>query len=536
MPVFRSEIDAGSARFAENRAAHLKLLAGVREIEARIRAHGAKAAKKFAERGQLPPRDRIDLLLDRGTPWLEISTLCGLGCHDDDGGASASGGGLICGIGIVGGIRCVIDANDSAIKGGAATPYGIDKRLRAQQIALENRLPYIQLVESAGANLLRQADLFVRGGATFAGLARLSAAGIPVIAIVHGSSTAGGAYQPGLSDYVIVVRGKTKIFLAGPPLLKAATGEISTDEVLGGAEMHATVSGLAEWIAEDDRDAIRLARALTDKLKWDRAPPPSTTPAPLYDPEEILGIVPPDYRKPYDVREVIARIVDGSDWLDFKAAYGPATVCGFARVEGHEAGFIGNNGPIDPDGATKAAHFMQACAQSGTPLVFLQNTTGYIVGPNAERAGIVKHGSKMIQAVTNAPVPKITLHIGASFGAGNYGMCGRAFGPRFIFAWPNNRISVMGGEQAAKVMTIIAEDGARRAGKEPPHEMLAAQAKMIIDQYDAESTALYATARLWDDGIIDPRDSRKVLGLTLAICREAEARSLKPNTFGVGRM
>ena len=536
MPVFQSQIDVSSERFAENRAAHLKLLGEVRAIEARIRAHGEKAAAKFAQRGQLPPRDRVDLLLDRGTDWLELSTLCGLGCHDDDGAAGASGGGLICGIGTVGGVRCVIDANDSAIKGGAATPYGIDKRLRLQQIALENRLPYIQLVESAGANLLRQAELFVRGGATFAGLARLSAAGVPVIAVVHGSSTAGGAYQPGLSDYVIVVRGKTKIFLAGPPLLKAATGEISTDEALGGAEMHATVSGLGEWMAEDDRDAIRLAREVAAKLKWDRAAPTAAAQKPLYDPEEILGIVPPDYRKPYDVREVIARIVDASDWLDFKAAYGPATVCGFARVEGHEVGIIGNNGPIDPDGATKATHFMQACAQSGTPLVFLQNTTGYIVGPNAERGGIVKHGSKMIQAVTNAPVPKITLHIGASFGAGNYGMCGRAFGPRFIFAWPNNRISVMGGEQAAKVMTIIAEDSARRAGKEPPHEALAAQAKMIVDQYDAESTALYATARLWDDGLIDPRDSRRVLGLCLSICRDGDARTVRPNTFGVGRM
>ena len=536
MPVFRSEIDVHAARFAENRAAHLKLLAEVRAIEARIRAHGDKAAAKFAQRGQLPPRDRIDLLLDRGSDWLEISTLCGLGCHDDDGGANASGGGRISGIGTVAGIRCAIDASDSAIKGGAATPYGLDKCLRLQQIALENRLPYIQLVESAGANLLRQAELFVRGGATFANLARLSAAGCPVVAVVHGSSTAGGAYQPGLSDYVIVVRGKTKIFLAGPPLLKAATGEISTDEELGGAEMHATVSGLGEWMAEDDRDAIRLAREVMAKLKWDRVSALAAAPPPAYDPEEILGIVPPDYRKPYDVREVIARIVDASDWLDFKAAYGPATVCGFARIEGREAGIIGNNGPIDPDGATKAAHFMQACAQSGTPLVFLQNTTGYIVGPTAERGGIVKHGSKMIQAVTNAPVPKITLHIGASFGAGNYGMCGRAFGPRFIFAWPNNRISVMGGEQAAKVMTIIAEDGARRAGKEPPHEMLAAQARMIVDQYDAESTALYATARLWDDGIIDPRDSRKVLGLCLAIAADGDTRAVRPNTFGVGRM
>lgn len=536
MPVFRSQIDTGSARFAENRAAHLALIGELRASEARIRAHGERAVEKFAARGQLPPRDRIDLLLDRGSDWLEISTLCGLGCHDDDGALNATGGGLICGIGVVGGLRVAIDANDSAIKGGAATPYGIDKRLRLQQIALENRLPYIQLVESAGANLLRQAELFVRGGATFANQARLSAAGCPVISVVHGSSTAGGAYQPGLSDFVIVVRGRTKIFLAGPPLLKAATGEISTDEVLGGAEMHATISGLAEWMAEDDRDAIRLARALAEKLSWDRIRSEAAAPLPAYDPEEILGIVPADYRKPYDVREVIARIVDASDWLDFKAAYGPATVCGFARVNGHPVGLIGNNGPIDADGAAKAAHFMQACAQSATPLVFLQNTTGYIVGPAAERAGIVKHGSKMIQAVTNAPVPKITLHIGASFGAGNYGMCGRAFGPRFIFAWPNNRISVMGGEQAAKVMTIIAEDGARRAGKEPPQAALAAQAKTIIEQYDKESTAFYATARLWDDGVIDPRDSRRVLGLCLAICRDASLRITRSNTFGVGRM
>ncbi len=536
MWAFRSEIDTSSARFAENRAAHLKLIGDVRAIEARIRSHSERAGPKFAQRGQLPPRDRLNLLLDRGSDWLEISTLSGLGCHDDDGGEGASGGGLICGIGVVGGIRVAIDVNDSAIKGGAATPYGIDKRLRLQQIALENRLPYIQLVESAGANLLRQADIFIKGGATFANQARLSAAGCPVISVVHGSSTAGGAYQPGLSDYVIVVRGKTKIFLAGPPLLKAATGEIATDEQLGGAEMHAHISGLAEWIAEDDRDAIRIARDLADKLNWDRVRAASSALAPIYDPEDILGIVPPDYRKPYDVREVIARIVDGSDWLDFKAAYGPATVCGFAAVEGHKVGIIGNNGPIDPDGATKAAHFMQACSQSATPLVFLQNTTGYIVGPAAERAGIVKHGSKMIQAVTNAPVPKITLHIGASFGAGNYGMCGRAFGPRFIFAWPNNRLAVMGGEQAAKVMTIIAEDGARRAGKEPPHEALAAQAKTIIDTYDRESTALFATARLWDDGLIDPRDSRRVLGMCLSICRDAAERTMRSNTFGVGRM
>jgi geranyl-CoA carboxylase beta subunit len=433
----------------------------------------------------------------------------------------------------------MITASDSGIKGGAATPMGVDKSLRAQAIAYENKLPLIQLVESAGANLLRQAEMFVRGGRTFANLARLSKAGIPVIAVVHGSSTAGGAYQPGLSDYVIVVRGRTKIFLAGPPLLKAATGEIATDEELGGAELHYNVSGLAEYMAEDDRDAIRLAREVMAKIGWAASLPPQAKPRfeePAYPAEELLSVVPLDYRKPYDVREVIARIVDASDFLDFKPDYGPHTVCGNAAIEGHRVGIIGNNGPIDTAGSVKAAQFIQLCDQSGTPIVFLQNTTGYIVGPEAERGGIVKHGSKMIQAVTNASVPKLTLHIGASFGAGNYGMCGRAFDPRFIFAWPNNKISVMGGDQAAKVMTIIAEESAKRAGREPDRPALDKIAQQIVSTYDAESTAFYATARLWDDGLIDPRDSRRVLALCLALCREAAARRLRPNSFGVARM
>ncbi len=539
MPVIQSQIDLNSAAARANREGHLKLLAGLREVEARVRANSAKSAKKFSERGQILPRDRVGLLLDRGTPFLELATLAGFKMHDDDGAESASGGGVIAGIGVVAGAHVVITASDSGIKGGAATPMGVDKSLRAQAVALENKLPLIQLVESAGANLLRQAEMFVRGGRTFANLARLSKAGIPVVAVVHGSSTAGGAYQPGLSDYVIVVRGRTKIFLAGPPLLKAATGEIATDEELGGAELHYQISGLAEYMAEDDRDAIRLAREVMAKIGWAAslpAQPKRDFAEPAYDAEESLSVVPLDYRKPYDVREVIARVVDGSDYLDFKPDYGPHTVCGQAAIEGHVVGIIGNNGPIDTAGSVKAAQFIQLCDQSGMPIIFLQNTTGYIVGTEAERGGIVKHGSKMIQAVTNASVPKLTLHIGASFGAGNYGMCGRAFDPRFIFAWPNNRISVMGGEQAAKVMTIIAEDSARRAGREPDTAALDNIAKQIVATYDAESTAFYASARLWDDGLIDPRDTRRVLALCLALCREAAARQLRPNSFGVARM
>jgi geranyl-CoA carboxylase beta subunit len=536
MPAIESRVDLNGETARANRAGHLKLLEEVRGLEAKVRANSAKSAKKFEERGQLLPRDRVDLLLDRGTPFLELSTLVGLRMHDDDGADNASGGGIITGIGTVAGARVVVNASDAGIRGGAATPMGVDKNLRSQAIALENKLPYIQLVESAGANLLRQSEMFVRGGRSFANLAKLSKQGIPVVAVVHGSSTAGGAYQTGLSDYVVVVRGRSKIFLAGPPLLKAATGETATDEELGGAELHYQVSGLAEYMAEDDRDGIRLAREILGKIGWAQPCPKRAYKEPLYDAEELLSVVPNDYRKPYDVREVIARIVDGSEWLDFKSDYGPHTVCGNAAIEGHPVGVIGNNGPIDTAGSVKAAQFIQLCDQAGIPLLFLQNTTGYIVGTEAERGGIVKHGSKMIQAVTNAAVPKITLHIGASFGAGNYGMCGRAFDPRFIFAWPNNRIAVMGGEQAAKVMTIIAEDSAKRAGREPNTPMLTAAAKQIVDTYDAESTALFATARLWDDGIIDPRDTRRVVGMCLDVCDEAARRQLRPNSFGVARM
>ena len=538
MPVFQSEIDPGSEIFAANRAAHLKLIEEFRALERKIVETSARARAKFEKRGQLPPRDRLALILDRGAPFLEISTLCGFKMHDDDGDHNIFGGGGIAGIGFISGVRCVVTASDSGIKGGAATPMGVMKALRVQEIALKQKLPLVQLIESAGANLFRQADMFVPGGQTFANLARLSAAGCPVISVVHGSSTAGGAYQTGLSDYVVVVRGRSKVFLAGPPLLKAATGEIATDEDLGGAEMHYHVSGTAEYMAENDADGLRIAREIAAKLHWnkDAAPRARSFREPLYDPEEILGITPADYKTPYDVRENIARIVDGSDMLGFKDGYGAATICVHAEIAGHAVGIISNNGPIDADGAAKAAQFIQLQCQAGTPVIFLQNTTGYLVGTDAEQRGIVKHGSKMIQTVTNMTVPKITLHIGASFGAGNYGMCGRAFDPSFIFAWPNNRVAVMGGEQAAKTMRIVGEEGARARGEEPNAAYFDAMAKTIIDKYDEESRALFATARLWDDGLIDPRDTRKVLAFCLDTVAEAEARKLRPNVFGVARM
>ncbi|MCW5753030.1 MAG: acyl-CoA carboxylase subunit beta [Alphaproteobacteria bacterium] len=539
MPAIESRIDPRSEEFSRNRAEMLALIEEFRALEARVRdASNAKAAT-FRKRGQLLPRERLSLLLDPGAPWLELSTLAGYRMHDDDGADGIQGGGGIVGIGVVSGVRCMVTANDSAIKGGTTAPMGLKKSLRAQQIALENRLPMVRLVESGGANLLYQAEIFVEGGRGFANQARMSAAGIPQVTVVHGSSTAGGAYLPGLSDYVVMVKGKAKVFLAGPPLLRAATGEIATDEELGGAEMHATISGVAEYLAEDDADGIRLAREIMAKLPWNEQLPfrPSRDFAePLYDPSELAGVVPVDYRRPYDVREVIARLVDGSDFLDFKSLYGIHTVCGHAAIAGHACGIVGNNGPIDADGATKAAQFIQLCCQSNTPIIYLQNTTGYLVGREMEQAGIVKHGSKMIQAVANATVPQITLHIGASFGAGNYGMCGRAYDPRFIFAWPNNRIAVMGGEQAAKVMSIVTGEKLRRGGQQADPAMLKAMEEKIVRRMEVESSALFATARLWDDGLIDPRDSRKVLAWCLSICREAEIRPLRPNTFGVARM
>lgn len=539
MAIWRSTVDTGSEAFRQNRAEMLALVEGFRKLEQRVRDTSNARRPVFEKRGQLSPRDRLAHVLDRGAPFLEISTLAGYQMHDDDGGENIMGGGFIAGIGSIAGIRCMVTASDSGIKGGTIAPMGLRKSLRAQEIAYRNKLPVVNLVESGGANLNYQAEIFVDGGRGFANQARMSAAGIPQVTVVHGSSTAGGAYIPGMSDYVVVVKGRAKIFLAGPPLLKSATGEIATDEELGGAEMHATVSGVAEFMAEDDADGLRIAREILQRLPWNERGPKlqkKSWSAPAYDIDELCGIVPVDYRKPYDVREAMARLVDASDLTDFKPLYGSHTVCVQASIEGEAVGLIGNNGPIDTEGAVKAAQFIQLCDQADMPLVFLQNTTGYMVGKEAERGGIVKHGSKMIQAVTNARVPKLTLHIGASFGAGNYGMCGRAYDPRFIFAWPNNRIAVMGPEQAAGVLGIVAEEKFRRAGAEPDMAALDKMKAKVVAKMEAESTALFATARLWDDGLIDPRDSRRVLSLCLNVCREADARDTKPNAFGIARM
>ena len=535
MPALTSQLDARSAAFAANAQRMQERLAEVQALQAQVVAESESKRAKFEQRGQLLPRERVARLLDRGTPFLELSPLAGLGMHDDDGKKSVMGGGSIVGIGVVAGKRVLVSASDSAVKGGTVAPMGLKKALRAQELARENKLPLVALVESGGANLMYQAEIFVDGGRTFANQARLSAAGIPQVAVVHGSSTAGGAYLPGLSDYVLLVKDRSSIYLAGPPLVKAAIGEEANDEELGGAQMHATTTGLGEYLADNDAHAIALARDLLDKLPWDRVPEATAAPEPLFPADELMGVVPADEREPYDVREVIGRLVDGSDFLEFKAPYAPDTVCGHARIQGHAVGLIGNNGPIQPAGSTKAAQFIQLCDQSGTPLVFLQNTTGYMVGKAAEQAGAIKHGSKMIQAVANARVPKFTVVLGGSFGAGNYGMCGRGFDPRFIFAWPSARTAVMGGAQAAMVMDIINRNKLQKMGLPANDEALAAMSDGLRRRLDAESTALFGTARLWDDGIIDPRDTRRILGLCLAMAVEAEQRTLRPNTFGVAR-
>ncbi len=536
MAVIESKVSVTGARFDEQRESMLSLLDEVRTLEGRVRALSSKKRSSFRSKNKLLPRERVGLLLDKGSPWLELSPLAGLGMHDDDGKKDVFGGGSIAGIGYVCGTRCVINASDAAIKGGTVAPMGLKKGLRAQQIAMQEKLPVVSLVESGGANLNYQSEIFVEGGKNFYNQARLSAMGIPQVTVVHGSSTAGGAYIPGLSDYVIMVKEQAKVFLAGPPLLYAATGEVATDEDLGGAQMHTSVSGVAEYLAESDADGIRKAREVVASLGWHEQVEPKDYDEPKYSPDEICGVVPTDYRKPYDVREVIARIVDASDFVEFKPSFGSHTICGHATIMGYRCGILGNNGPIDEQGAVKAAQFMQLCTQSNTPLVFLQNTTGYLVGTRTEQAGIVKHGAKMIQAVSNAPVPKITIQLGASFGAGNYGMCGRAYEPDFLFSWPNHRIAVMGGEQAATVLEIVTRQKMQRRGQEVDDDFIKGMRDFVIDKIERESTALYATARLWDDGIIDPRDTRKVLGMTLSICHSSQQRKLHENTFGVARM
>ncbi len=537
MPQIQSQLDPHSEAFARNRAAMLVTIEQVRQLEQNLLNKAAEAKAKFDKRGQLLPRERLNLLLDPGAPFLELASLAGYKLHDDKDG-SLAGGGLIAGIGYVCGIRAMIVANNSAIKGGTISPSGLKKSLRLQQIAQENKLPVITLAESGGANLNYAAEIFVEGARSFANQARMSAMGLPQITVVHGSATAGGAYQPGLSDYVVVVRGKAKLFLAGPPLLKAATGEVATDEELGGAEMHAQVAGTAEYLAENDADGVRQVREILRMLPWNEQLPWLPEPQykePLYPIDELLGLIPDDPKKPYDVREIIARIADESCFVEFKGEFDQQTICGQLKIQGRACGFIGNNGPITPNGASKAAQFIQLCDQSQTPLLFFHNTTGFMVGTESEQQGVIKHGSKLIQAVANARVPKLTMVVGGSYGAGNYAMCGRGLDPRFIFAWPNSRTAVMGGAQAGKVLRIVTEAKQLKDGLTPDAKMLDMLEQVTAQKLDSQSTALYASANLWDDGLIDPRDTRTLLGYLLDICHEADIRTLQPNSFGVSR-
>ena len=538
MELFISNFDVKGAGFAANAAAMLALIEAWRAVEARAAAASQKAQARFAARGQLLPRERVALLLDAASPFLSLGNLAGYGHDTADLSRSVPGAGVIAGIGMVSGVRVMISASDSGIEAGALQPMGLDKQLRVQAIALENKLPYVQLVESAGANLMRyKVGDFIRGGALFRNLALHSAAGLPVITITHGSSTAGGAYQTGLSDYIVMVRGRTRAFLAGPPLLKAATGEIATEEELGGADMHTSISGLGDYLAEDDRHALGLARDIVANLGWNKsgAAASPTFAEPIYDAEDLLGLMPADLRQPVDMREIVARLVDGSQFLEFSARYGPATLCLNAHLGGMAIGIISNNGPLDPAGANKVTHFIQACCQAGIPLLYLQNTTGFFVGRAFEEAGMIKHGSKMIQAVASASVPQITIHCGASYGAGNYAMAGRGFGPRFAFSWPNARTAVMGGEQAAETMAIVQEAALEKRGQALDPALRAKMKAEIIELFEGQADALSLSAQGLDDGILDPRDTRAVLIECLRICAEAEARTLRKMPFSVAR-
>jgi geranyl-CoA carboxylase beta subunit len=537
---FESQFNPHSEQAAQRREAMLARMALLRALEDRAAQASAKSAPMFHQRGQLLPRERVGLLLDPGAPFLPLCSLAGFLQDTKDPEKSVPGGGMLAGIGFVGGVRCMVVASDSGIEAGAIQPRGLEKILRVQEMALENRLPFVHLVESAGANLMRyQVEGFVLGGGLFRNLARLSAAGLPVITVQHGSGTAGGAYMPGLSDVVIMVRGRSRAFLAGPPLLKAATGEVATEEELGGAEMHTGISGLGEHLAEDDREALGIARDILTRTGW-QVPPRPAAPAPRFDADELLALMPAHHREPVDMREVMLRITDASEILEFKSLYGAATVCAQAHIGGHAVGLISNNGPIDVAGANKATHFIQWMCQLGHPLIYLQNTTGYMVGKDSEQAGMIKHGSKMIQAVTNATVPQITLQCGASFGAGNYGMCGRGYAPRFLFSWPGARTAVMGGEQAARTMRIVAEAGLARKGVAIDTPEVQAQMKAqydaIVQKFESQADAFHTSGLVLDDGVIDPRDTRAVLTFCLDTVADAAQRQPRPMPFGVARM
>jgi 3-methylcrotonyl-CoA carboxylase beta subunit len=535
MSVIRSRIDPRGEEFAANREAMGALVADLRERVARIRAGGGETAqRRHTARGKLLPRDRIRVLLDVGSPFLELSQLAAYGMYDAD----IPAGGIITGIGRVSGRECMIVANDATVKGGTYYPITVKKHLRAQEIAEQNRLPCLYLVDSGGANLPSQDDVFPdrdHFGRIFYNQARMSALGIPQIAVVMGSCTAGGAYVPAMAEESIIVREQGTIFLAGPPLVKAATGEVVTAEELGGADVHSRTSGVTDHYAVSDAHALGIARRSVARLNGskridlDLREPRE----PLYDPAELHGAVPVDLRKPYDAREVIARIVDGSEFDEFKALYGTTLVCGFARIFGYPVGIVANNGVLFSESALKGAHFVELCAQRRIPLVFLQNITGFMVGRKYESGGIAKDGAKMVAAVACADVPKFTVILGGSFGAGNYGMCGRAYSPRFLWMWPNARISVMGGEQAANVMAQVRRDSLARRGESWSEAEEAEFKAPIREQYERQGHPYYASARLWDDGVIDPADTRMVLGLGISASLNAP---IEETRFGVFRM
>jgi 3-methylcrotonyl-CoA carboxylase beta subunit len=544
MPAIKSRLDTASPEFRDNTAHHRALAEDLRARVAKVsEGGGPEAQKKHTARGKLLPRDRVRGLLDPGSPFLELSQLAAHGMYDDD----APSAGLITGIGRVEGREVVIVANDATVKGGTYYPITVKKHLRAQEIAAQNRLPCIYLVDSGGAFLPLQDEVFPdreHFGRIFYNQANLSALGIPQIAAVMGSCTAGGAYVPAMCDESIIVRNQGTIFLGGPPLVKAATGEVVTAEELGGGEVHWRTSGVTDHLAEDDRHALAIAREIVRHSKGthpdsgcvsrnrERGASPGFA-NPLYPAEDLYGIIPKDPKIPFDVREIIARIVDGSDFHEFKALYGSTLVTGFASIHGNPVGILANNGILFSESALKGAHFIELCTQRGIPLLFLQNITGFMVGKKYENAGIAKDGAKMVTAVSCAKVPKLTLILGGSFGAGNYGMCGRAFNPRFLWTWPNARISVMGGEQAASVLATVKRDGIEsRGGKWSAQEEEAFKSP-IRDQYERQGHPYYATARLWDDGVIDPADTRRVLGLGLAVAMQAPVEETR---FGVFRM
>ncbi|MBU4180380.1 MAG: methylcrotonoyl-CoA carboxylase [Gammaproteobacteria bacterium] len=540
MPALDTKLNARSADFQANAAAMKVVVDDLKaQVEKATLGGGDAARAKHTARGKLLPRDRVQMLLDPGTPFLELSPLAAMGMYPDrDGSDSAPCAGVIAGIGRVSGVDCMIVCNDATVKGGTYYPLTVKKHLRAQEVAQQNQLPCIYLVDSGGANLPNQDEVFPdrdHFGRIFFNQANMSAQGIAQIAVVMGSCTAGGAYVPAMSDETIIVKNQGTIFLGGPPLVKAATGEVVTAEDLGGGDVHTRLSGVADHLAQNDLHALALARQAVKNLNARKVPPITTIDpvAPLYPAEELYGVIPTDTRKPFDVREIIARIVDGSDFDEFKSRFGTTLVCGFARIEGMPVGIIANNGILFSESALKGAHFIELCCQRKTPLVFLQNITGFMVGRKYENEGIARNGAKMVTAVATAAVPKFTVIIGGSFGAGNYGMCGRAYSPRFLWMWPNARISVMGGEQAASVLATVKRDGIEGKGGSWSAEEEAAFKAPIKEQYEVQGHPYYATARLWDDGVIDPADTRRVLALGLSASLNAPIPETK---FGLFRM